>query len=85
MPQLQERVGGVHARFRAIFEHYFGQAMRDYGLDESQFPLKVMVAAVTSFELGLIVEGLSGVDEGHDELLAWIQSWLDYLEAAKQA
>jgi AcrR family transcriptional regulator len=85
MPQLQERVGGVHGRFRAIFEHYFGQAMRDYGLDESQFPLKVMVAAVTSFELGLIVEGLSGVYEGHDELLAWIQGWLDSLEAPKHA
>jgi TetR/AcrR family transcriptional regulator len=83
MPQLQERVGGVHARFRAIFERYFGEAMRDYGLDESQFPLKVMVAAVTSFELGLIVEGLSGVYEGHEELLAWIQTWLDSLEAAK--
>ena len=57
--------------------------MRDYGLEESQFPLKVMVAAVTSFELGLIVEGLSGVYEGHDELLAWIQNWLYCLEAAK--
>lgn len=84
MPQLQDRVGGVHARFRAIFERYFGEAMREYGLDESQFPLKVMVAAVTSFELGLIVEGLSGVYAGHDELLAWIQTWLDSLEAAKQ-
>jgi hypothetical protein len=68
-----------------IFEHYFGQALREYGLDESQYPLKVIVAAVTSFQLGLIVEGLSGVYEGHEELLAWIQTWLDSLEAAKAA
>jgi hypothetical protein len=41
------------------------------------------VAAVTSYQLGLIVEGLSGVDEGHQELVDWIQQWIDGLEAEK--
>jgi AcrR family transcriptional regulator len=82
-PELRMRLTEVHARFRGIFEHFFGQAMRDYGLDESQFPLKVIVAAVTSFQLGLIVEGLSSVDVGHAELLDWIQVWVDSLEANK--
>jgi AcrR family transcriptional regulator len=81
MPDLRTQLTEVHARFRGIFEHHFGQALRDYGLDETQFPLKVIVAAVTSFQLGLIVEGLSGVDEGHQELLDWIQRWIDELEA----
>lgn len=82
MPSLQPRLAEeVHARFRSIFENYFGRAMRDYGLDEQQFPLQVIVAAVTSFQLGMIVEGLSGVHQGHDELLTWIQQWLDALEA----
>jgi AcrR family transcriptional regulator len=81
MPDLRTQLTEVHARFRAIFEHHFGQALRDYGLDETQFPLKVIVAAVTSFQLGLIVEGLSGVEEGHQELLDWIQRWIDELEA----
>ena len=81
MPSLRTRLTEVHARFRAIFERHFGQALREYGLPESQFPLKVIVAAVTSFQLGLIVEGLSGVEEGHQELLDWIQQWIDDLEA----
>ena len=81
MPVLRTRLTEVHARFRTIFEHHFGQALLDYGLDQSQFPLKVIVAAVTSFQLGLIVEGLSGVEEGHRELLDWIQGWIDGLEA----
>jgi TetR/AcrR family transcriptional regulator len=80
LPPLKQRIADVHARFRDIFERYFGAAMRDYGLDETQLPLKVMTAAVPSFQLGMIVERLSGVDEGHDELLAWIQDWLDGLE-----
>jgi AcrR family transcriptional regulator len=81
MPSLQPRLAEVHARFRASFEFHFGQAMREYGLDESEFPLKVIVAAVTSYQLGLIVEGLSGVEDGHRELLDWIQQWVDGLEA----
>jgi len=80
MRSLQPRLTQVHARFRAIFERHFGQALRDYGLDETEFPLKVIVAAVTSFQLGLIVEGLSDVHEGHQELLDWIQQWIDGLE-----
>jgi AcrR family transcriptional regulator len=83
MPSLQPRIAEVHARFRAIFEHHFGQALRDYGLGEDEFPLKVVVAAVTSFQLGLIVEGLSGVEEGHEQLLDWIQRWIDGLEATR--
>jgi len=83
MPSLRTRLTEVHARFRAIFERHFGQAMRDYGLDETQFPLKVIVAAVTSYQLGMIVEGLSGVDEGHQELQTWIQDWIDDLEAKR--
>jgi AcrR family transcriptional regulator len=80
-PSREPRLVEVHARFRAIFAHYFGQALRDYGLDETQFPLPIIVAAVTSSQLGMIVEGLSGVTDGHPELLAWIQTWLDGLEA----
>jgi len=83
MPSLQPRIAEVHARFRAIFEHHFGQALHDYGLSEDEFPLKVVVAAVTSFQLGLIVEGLSGVEEGHEQLLDWIQRWIDGLEATR--
>jgi AcrR family transcriptional regulator len=83
MPSLRTRLTEVHARFRTIFEHHFGQALRDYGLDEAEFPLKVIVAAVTSFQLGLIVEGLSSVEVGHSELLDWIQRWIDDLEAKR--
>jgi TetR/AcrR family transcriptional regulator len=85
VPQLRQRISAVYARFRTIFERYFGEATRDYGLDESQFPLEIIVAAAGTLQLGIIVEGLSGFHEGHRELLAWIQNRLDSLEAAKAA
>ncbi len=85
LPQLGQRISAVYTRFRAIFERYFREAMREYGLDESQFPIKVVAAAAGTLQLGIIVEGLSGVHEGHQELLTWIQNWLDSLEADKAA
>jgi AcrR family transcriptional regulator len=84
-PQLRRRISAVYARFRAIFERYFGEAIRGYGLDESQFPVKVVAAAAGTLQLGIIIEGLSQFHEGHEEVLTWIQSWLDSLEAAKAA
>lgn len=80
VPALRVRLTEVHGRFRTVFEKHFGKALRDYGLSEDEFPIKVVVAAVTSFQLGLIVEGLSDVHEGHQELLDWIQCWIDGLE-----
>jgi AcrR family transcriptional regulator len=84
-PELRQRISAVYARFRVIFERYFAEAMRDYGLDESQFPIKVAAAAAGTFQLGIIVEGLSQFHEGHQELVTWVQSWLDSLEATKSA
>jgi TetR/AcrR family transcriptional regulator len=85
LPQLRRRISDVYARFRSIFERHFGEAMREYGLDESQFPVEVVAAAAGTFQLGIIVEGLSGFHDGHQELLAWVQGWLDSLEAGKTA
>jgi len=84
-PELRQRISAVYARFRAIFERYFGEAMREYDLDESQFPLKAVAAAAGTFQLGIIVEGLSQFHEGHQELVTWVQSWLESLEATKSA
>jgi TetR/AcrR family transcriptional regulator len=84
-PELRQRISAVYARFRAIFERYFGEAMREYDLDESQFPLKAVAAASGTFQLGIIVEGLSQFHEGHQDLVTWVQSWLDSLEATKAA
>jgi len=84
-PELRQRISAVYTRFRVIFERYFAEAMREYDLDESRFPLKVVAAAAGTFQLGIIVEGLSEFHEGHQELVSWVQSWLDSLEAAKTA
>jgi hypothetical protein len=39
-------------------------------------PLEALVSLVMTFNLGIIVERLSGVETGHRELLEWIDRWI---------
>ena len=50
-----------------------------YGLP---IPLEALVSLVASFNQGLILERLSGIETGHRELLDWIDAWLVEQEAA---
>jgi TetR/AcrR family transcriptional regulator len=83
-PELRDRVAQVNAAWRGVLTKAFTQAMRDYGLDRRRFPVDAVVALVVTFNEGLILERLSGVSAGHDELLQTIDSWLQTLERAKR-
>jgi hypothetical protein len=40
-------------------------------------PLDALVSLVMTFNLGIMVERLSGIESGHRELLQWIDDWLE--------
>ena len=40
------------------------------------FPLEAVVALVMTFNKGIMLERMSGIDAGTRELLAWIDGWL---------
>jgi hypothetical protein len=50
---------------------------------ELPIPLDALVALVVTFNEGIILERLSGIETGHAELLAWIDAWLTDKEAGK--
>lgn len=81
-PELKERLAQVHAQWRETLREAFAHALADYGLDPEQYPVKAMTALVMTFNEGVILERLSGVTEGHADLLAMIDRWLVSLEAA---
>ena len=39
-------------------------------------PLDALVSLVMTFNLGIIIERLGGIDTGHSELLDWIERWI---------
>jgi AcrR family transcriptional regulator len=82
-PEMRERVASVNAQWRAVLTDAFRTAFDEYGLDRSQMPVSAVVSLVMTFNEGMMLERLSGVSQGHRQLLRVIDSWLQTLEAEK--
>jgi len=70
---LRDRLARVNAEWRAVLTEAFAEPHRELGID---MPLEAFVSLVMTFNIGIIVERLGGVDAGHAELLDWIDRWL---------
>jgi AcrR family transcriptional regulator len=71
--ELQARLARVNAEWRALLTEAFEEPHRQLGIE---MPLDALVSLVMTFNLGIMVERLGGVDDGHGALLEWIDSWL---------
>jgi AcrR family transcriptional regulator len=72
-PELRERVASVNDEWRAVVTAAFSELHDRY---EIAMPLDALVSLVMTFNEGVIVERLSGITTGHQELLDWIDGWL---------
>jgi AcrR family transcriptional regulator len=72
-PELRERVARVSEEWRAVLRDAFAEPLERYGLPIS---LEALVTLVVTFNEGMILERLSGIESGHAELLEWIDAWL---------
>jgi AcrR family transcriptional regulator len=84
-PDLRPRVARVNAEWRAVLRDAFERAAEEYGLTEDEFPVDALVAMTLTFGQGYALERLEGIDEGHRELLDWIERWLESLEERRKA
>jgi AcrR family transcriptional regulator len=72
-PELQVRVAHVNDEWRSVLTEAFDEPRRALGIE---MPLQALVSLVMTFNLGIMVERLGGIDTGHAELLDWIDRWL---------
>jgi AcrR family transcriptional regulator len=72
-PELRERLARVNAEWRAVLTEAFEEPRRELGID---MPLEALVSLVMTFNIGVAVECLGGVETGHEALLDWIDRWL---------
>jgi AcrR family transcriptional regulator len=71
--ELQARFARVNEEWRAVLTDAFEEPHRELGIE---LPLDALVSLVMTFNIGIMVERLGGVDTGHRELLDWIEEWL---------
>jgi TetR/AcrR family transcriptional regulator len=76
-PELQATVAHVNDEWRSVLTEAFAEARERYGIE---MPLEALVSLVITFNEGIILERLSGIETGHAELLAWIDRWLEAKE-----
>ena len=72
-PDIRERLARVNTEWRAVLTDAFDQPRRELGIP---LPLEALVSLVMTFNLGIIIERLGGIDTGHRELLDWIDQWI---------
>jgi AcrR family transcriptional regulator len=72
-PELQEPLARVNAEWRAVLAEAFEEPHRELGIE---MPLDALVSLVMTFNIGIMVERLGGIETGHAELLDWIDAWL---------
>jgi AcrR family transcriptional regulator len=72
-PELRARLAAVNAEWRAVLTAAFAEPHRELGIE---MPLDALVALVMTFNIGIMVERLGGIDPGHAALLDWIDGWL---------
>ena len=83
-PVLRPRIARVNREWRAALSDAFTGAATEYGLDERAFPVEALVAMTMTFAQGFALERLEGIDEGHGELLDWIEGWLESLDERRR-
>jgi hypothetical protein len=83
-PDLRPRIARVNAEWRGVLRAAYERAAADYGAGDD-FPVEALVAMTMTFGQGFALERLEGIDEGHEELLDWIERWLESLEERRRA
>jgi AcrR family transcriptional regulator len=76
-PELRERVARVDDEWRAVLAEALAEPRERYGIE---MPLTALVSLVVTFNEGIILERLSGVETGQQELLDWIDAWMEEKE-----
>jgi AcrR family transcriptional regulator len=71
--ELRERLARVNAEWRRVLTNAFERPHRELGIE---MPLDALVSLVVTFNIGIMVERLGGIEAGHDRLLEWIDGWL---------
>ena len=73
-PDLQERLAHINEEWRTVLLEAFEAPHREYDIP---MPLEALVSLVITFNEGIMLERLSGIETGHRELLEWIDTWLE--------
>lgn len=83
-PEFRERIAHVFEQWDNVLTEAITRAAKEYGVDRKSFPPEAISVLVRTFNLGILLERLSGFDKGHDELLKMIDKLLQRFERERK-
>jgi AcrR family transcriptional regulator len=83
-PEIRTRIARVNERWTETVADAVADGMRELGVDTRQFPAKAVTCLIVSFNKGIMLDGLTGFDYGHAELLDMIDQFLAGLAQKQQ-
>ena len=79
-PEFRTRIARVHDAWRDAMRASVEEALTRYQFDHHELSLDAWVTLIVTVNEGIILERLSGINRGHNELLAGIDRWLELNE-----
>jgi AcrR family transcriptional regulator len=80
---VRDRLQRVHQQWLDVVTPAFEQGLAELGVDRRRYPAKAIVSLVITFNQGIMLERLSGVDSGQRELLRMVDRMLERLWEAR--
>ncbi len=79
-PEFRERLRHIHEQWDVVLTEALGNALKEYGVDRRKFPVEAVTTLVRTFNVGLLLERLGGIDTNHAAMLKMIDNLLQRWE-----
>ena len=83
--RVRARLQDVHRQWVEVVAPAFERGLAELGVDAGLYPARAVASLVITFNEGIMIERLAGVDSGHRALLDMIDRQLERLEEARNA
>ena len=84
-PGIRTRLAKVHRAWRDAMRDAVRGALDDAGLGDDPLSLEAWITLIVTMNEGIILERLSGIERGHDELLEGVDRWIAGLTGAPRS
>lgn len=83
-PSFTEDLRKTMDEFTRMLTRAVETALEDYRLDLTDEQVTAVATLIRTFQLGIMVERLAGIDTGHRALLSYIDDWMQHLHETKR-
>jgi AcrR family transcriptional regulator len=79
---IKREIASYSRRFRKLQVELLSDRLQEYGIDPDEVPTEVVLSLIGAISRSIVMEDGMGIDNGHAEMLAFVERWLTRYEGA---